>query len=100
MDLRRTALVTGAGRGIGAAVAVHLARAGYRLALLGRTRANLEEVARRIVGDDPAALVLAVDVLDEPAVRAAIAQAEHHLGGIGLLVNNAGVIEDQEADFL
>ncbi|MBU4336142.1 MAG: SDR family oxidoreductase, partial [Actinobacteria bacterium] len=39
-------------------------------------------------------------VLDEPAVRAAVHQAQEHLGGIGLLVNNAGVIEHQEADFL
>lgn len=100
MQPPRTALVTGAGRGIGAAVAAHLAQAGYRLALLGRTRVHLEDVAARLAATGSDALVLAVDVLDAPAVRAAVEQAEQHLGGIGLLVNNAGVIEHEEADFV
>jgi 3-oxoacyl-[acyl-carrier protein] reductase len=88
-----TALVTGAGRGLGRALALGLARAGLRVAVLGRTRASLAGVLAEL-GDG--AVPVAADVRDYRAVRAAAAEAETALGGIDLLVNNAGVIEGSE----
>ncbi|MDQ0373164.1 SDR family NAD(P)-dependent oxidoreductase [Cellulomonas humilata] len=93
----RTALVTGAGRGIGRGIALGLAEAGYAVGLVGRTRAHLDAVAEEI-GDD--ACVAAADLTDATAVLDAVARVEEELGGIGLLVNNAGVIERAEVPFV
>jgi len=133
-DLPRTAVVTGAGRGIGAGLAAGLAAAGYDVALLGRTRAHLEDVAARIAAvrerpadadadadapadadadaDGPAdaetdadadarprIVVVPVELTDADAVRAAAAQVQDEFGNVGLLVNNAGVIERAELPF-
>lgn len=87
-----TALVTGAGRGIGRAVALGLAGAGFTVGLLGRNRVRLDEVAALI----PGAVAVAADVRDFEAVRYAVTVVEEELGGIDLLVNNAGVIEPVE----
>lgn len=95
----RTAVVTGAGRGIGAALAGALAEAGWRLALLGRTRSHLEDVAGRIGDRAPAPLVVPVDVADPASVRRAADDVLRELGGVGLLVHNAGVVERTEAPF-
>ncbi|NCT91869.1 SDR family oxidoreductase [Cellulomonas sp. APG4] len=100
----RTAVVTGAGRGIGRGLALGLARAGYAVALVGRNRDTLEAVALEI-SDGPAeheAVVVVADVSDPDAVTAAAQQIEGAFGaqgGVGLLVNNAGVIEQQEKPF-
>lgn len=83
----RTALVTGAGRGIGAEAAVALARAGAELVLLSRTRADLEEVAGRIAGEGGRARVAVCDVTSTAQVRAAI----DGLPRLDILVNNAGM---------
>jgi 3-oxoacyl-[acyl-carrier protein] reductase len=102
----RTAVVTGAGRGIGRGLALGLARAGWRLALLGRTPGHLADVARecaQVDGSVGVPAVHAVDVTDRAAVEAAVAEVEQELaavGGIGLLVNNAGVIERREVDLV
>ena len=93
----RTALVTGAGRGIGRGIALGLAEAGYAVALVGRTRAHLDAVAEEIGG---AVCVAAADLIDGTAVLDAVARVEEELGGIGLLVNNAGVIERAEVPFV
>lgn len=101
----RTALVTGAGRGIGRGLAVGLVRHGFRVVLLGRTPEHLESAAaeaRDAGGDGAVAAVVPVDVTDADGVRAAVTHAEEALaddGGIGLLVNNAGVIEREEVPF-
>lgn len=101
----RTALVTGAGRGIGRGLAVGLARHGFRVALLGRTREHLESAAAEVRdagGEGAVAAVVPVDVTDAAGVRAAVARVQDALaadGGIGLLVNNAGVIERREVPF-
>jgi 3-oxoacyl-[acyl-carrier protein] reductase len=94
----RTALVTGASRGIGRAVALGLAREGIDVALLARDRDRLTEVADEVRGLGRAAVVLPCDVTDGAAVEAAVraAQASPADGGLGsvdLLVNNAGRID-------
>lgn len=89
----RTALVTGASRGIGRAVALGLADAGLDLALLARDSERLEEVATEVRGRGRRALVLPVDVTDVSAVRGAAARAGAELAGIDLLVNNAGRVD-------
>ena len=85
------ALVTGGGRGIGAAIADGLAAHGASLTVLGRTAATLEakqaELAGRL-GITPG--TVAADVTDEAAVEAAFAQAVAERGPISILVNNAG----------
>ncbi|MDT0165964.1 SDR family NAD(P)-dependent oxidoreductase [Actinotalea sp. AC32] len=103
IDAPRTALVTGAGRGIGRGLALGLAAAGWSVALVGRTREHLEAVAAEIEQAGPPGgvrtLVLAVDVTDADGVRDAVATAERELDGLGLVVNNAGVIERTEGPF-
>jgi short-subunit dehydrogenase len=85
------ALVTGAGRGIGRATALHLARAGCDVALLARTRAELEAVAAEAKPYGVRTLVLAVDITDDDQLAHALQQAIVQLGGISILINNAGV---------
>ncbi len=95
----RTALVTGAARGIGRALAAGLVDAGLSVALLVRDRAAGERVAHglrgRLVGDARCGVVVA-DVTDADQVLAAAAEAAGALGPVDLLVNNAGVIEPRE----
>ncbi|MCB2378333.1 3-ketoacyl-ACP reductase [Hymenobacter sp. BT635] len=88
----KTALVTGAGKGIGRAVALALAQEGVNVALLARTDSQLQEVAREIeaLGKGKAVVVTA-DVADRAAVEAAVAQALAALGSIDILINNAGI---------
>jgi NAD(P)-dependent dehydrogenase (short-subunit alcohol dehydrogenase family) len=87
----RTALVTGAGRGIGRAAACALAAAGAELVLVSRTAAELAEVAREIANAGGRARALPLDVTDCAAVRAAFAG----LDALDILVNNAGVNRPQ-----
>jgi NAD(P)-dependent dehydrogenase (short-subunit alcohol dehydrogenase family) len=83
------ALVTGAGTGIGAAVATALAAEGARLTLLGRHRDALELHAATLPSS-AAALVVLADVVDDAAVATAFAAARERHGEIDILVNNAG----------
>jgi len=85
--LPRVALVTGAGSGIGRAVAITLAGAGYAVALAGRRTAPLEETAALASGKT---LVLAVDVTDPAAVASMVGQTVAAFGRLDVLFNNAG----------
>ncbi|WP_275003717.1 SDR family NAD(P)-dependent oxidoreductase [Promicromonospora iranensis] len=91
----RTALVTGASRGIGREIALGLARAGLDVALLARDAGRLAAVATEIRAAGVTVVELTADVSDPVAVRAAVGRAEEALGSIDLLVNNAGAIESE-----
>ncbi len=85
------AIVTGAGSGIGRAVAIGLMKDGYRVTVAGRRQAQLEETVAT-AGIDPAqALAVATDVTDPTSVRALFASTEQAFGRLDLLFNNAGV---------
>ncbi len=84
--MRRIAVVTGAGSGIGAATAHALAAAGWSVVLAGRRRDALEAVAEVIGGG----LVVPTDVTDEASVRALFDRVVDAHGRLDLLVNNAG----------
>lgn len=94
----QVALVTGAGRGIGRAVAVGLAAAGMHVGLLGRTRSTLEATLRECAsaGDAVRAVAVPADVTVADAVRAAVGTVERDLGPVDLLVNNAGRADPTE----
>ena len=68
----RTALVTGAGRGIGRAIAIGLGRRGVRVGLLARTQRDLDEVAAKIRDDGGTAIALAADIGDADQTRSAL----------------------------
>ncbi|HET6236292.1 MAG TPA: SDR family NAD(P)-dependent oxidoreductase [Acetobacteraceae bacterium] len=88
----RTALVTGASRGIGRAIALILARAGADIAVNYSTRrAEAEEVAHQITALGRRAMPIAADVSDSAAVATTVAAITGTLGPIDLLVNNAGI---------
>jgi 2-deoxy-D-gluconate 3-dehydrogenase len=87
----RRALVTGASRGIGRAIALGFAQAGADVALLARSEAGLRETAAAVEAGGRAAVVIPVDVQDAPALQDAVRRAADALGGLDILVNNAGV---------
>jgi NAD(P)-dependent dehydrogenase (short-subunit alcohol dehydrogenase family) len=87
----QTALVTGAGRGFGKAIALRLAQEGAAVALVSRSRDQLDAVAAEIEAAGGRAAAIPADVTDRAAVEQAVAAAEAQLGPISLLVNNAGV---------
>lgn len=96
----RVGVVTGAGRGIGAAVARALAADGMSLLLLARTGEQVRAVAEELTDRyGVKTLPAAVDVTDAAAVDRVVLHAEQHLGTVDLLVNNAGLIETSERPF-
>ena len=84
----KTAWVTGAGSGIGRAIAISFAAEGAKVALTGRRVGPLEETAKMIGGG---AVIVPADLTDEKQVAAALAKVEATIGGPDILVNNAGV---------
>ena len=91
----QVAIVTGAGRGIGHAIAVRLANEGARIASVSRTEANAQRTADEInAGRADAAKAYAVDVSDHAAVQGIGAQILEQFGRVDILVNNAGVTRD------
>lgn len=91
----RTALITGAGSGIGAATAQRLAGHGAAVGLLGRGEEALAEVAKAITGAGGRAQVLPADVQDHETLERAVEICTAELGPVDLLVSNAGSGEHQ-----
>ncbi|MGZ4164643.1 MAG: SDR family NAD(P)-dependent oxidoreductase [Tumebacillaceae bacterium] len=88
----KVALITGAGRGIGKAVATGLAQAGADVVLVARTQSQLDEAAAEIAElTGRRTLALACDLADPQAIEDTVAQAIAHFGRIDILVNNAGI---------
>jgi 7-alpha-hydroxysteroid dehydrogenase len=86
----RVAVVTGAGRGIGAACALALAEAGADVVLASRTEEQLREVAAKVEGFGRRAVAVPTDVNDNDATAALVDRAVEALGGVDIVVNNAG----------
>lgn len=87
----RTALVTGAARGLGRAIAVALAHAGADVALGLRTGGGAEEVEAEVRSHGRRCLALPMDISDLNQARAAVEAAATHFGRLDILVNNAGI---------
>lgn len=88
-------VITGAGSGIGQACAIALAREGARLALVGRRRDRLEDVAHKI--GDPA-FAIPCDVSRASEVNRLVDETVNHFGGLNFLLNNAGVLHIGNAE--
>jgi NADP-dependent 3-hydroxy acid dehydrogenase YdfG len=88
----KVALVTGASSGIGEATAIALAEAGAAVAIGARRKDRLDALAAKLRDDGARVLQLDLDVTDEQACAAAVARTREELGGLDVLVNNAGVM--------
>ncbi|QHL86536.1 3-ketoacyl-ACP reductase [Nibribacter ruber] len=86
----KTALVTGAGKGIGRAIALALAKEGVNVALLARTKSDLMKVAQELEDLGVDTTVVTADVTNLHSVNEAVEQAQQDLGFIDILINNAG----------
>ncbi|WP_144529291.1 3-ketoacyl-ACP reductase [Peribacillus simplex] len=87
----KTALITGAGRGIGRATAIALAKEGVHLGLIGLTMSNLEKVTAELEQYDVNVSAATADVADLEAVHHAVEHIKSDLGSIDILINNAGI---------
>jgi meso-butanediol dehydrogenase/(S,S)-butanediol dehydrogenase/diacetyl reductase len=94
----KTALITGAGTGIGRAIALAMAREGAQVALAARRREPLESVAAEIVAAGGTSLAVACDVTNRPSVEAALAAAVKRFRKVNVVVNNAGVAVVADAE--
>lgn len=84
------AIISGAGKGIGASTAVAFAEAGANVAILARTASDLDDVAGMVSDRGRRALPLPTDVMDFEAVAAAVENTVDEFGGVDIVVNNAG----------
>ena len=87
----KNALISGAGKGIGKAVAIALAKEGVNIVLIARTQADIDEVAQEINTYDVKTLALTADVADINSVNLAIEKAIASFQTIDILINNAGI---------
>lgn len=91
-DLKnKNALITGAGKGIGKAVAIALAKEGVNVILMARTQSDLDEVAKEVNALGVKSLTVIADVADITSVNTAVERALGEFKTIDILVNNAGV---------
>ncbi|UTE71798.1 3-ketoacyl-ACP reductase [Rossellomorea marisflavi] len=87
----KIAYITGAGRGIGKATALELAKAGVHLGLMARTESALEETAEEARTYGVEAVTASVDIADLSSVEAAVSSLQSALGDADILINNAGI---------
>ncbi|MBE4908565.1 3-ketoacyl-ACP reductase [Bacillus luteolus] len=87
----KTALITGAGRGIGRATALALAKEGVNIGLIGRTMENLEKVASELNEYNVEVSAAVGDVADLDSITNAVEHIKEDLGSIDILINNAGI---------
>ena len=93
----RTALITGASRGIGRACATSLAAAGARVALAARNVEALEELAERLRAEGHQAFAVALDLSNADSIKEAAARVAKDFGRVDILVNNAAITKDNLA---
>lgn len=104
----KTAMVTGGGRGIGRSIALALAKAGANVAVVSRTKSELEEVADKISGLSRKAYYDSVDITDKKAIQFFVEELVEQEGKIDILVNGAGMnkrtpfleVTEEEWDFV
>jgi 3-oxoacyl-[acyl-carrier protein] reductase len=87
----KTVIVTGAGRGIGRAIALSVSQQGARLALVARTEKGLRETQKEIRADGGRAICMISDIRDSASVQAMVDEVIRQYQDIDILVNNAGV---------
>jgi 3-oxoacyl-[acyl-carrier protein] reductase len=90
----RTALITGASRGIGKACAHALASAGYRVVLAARSVEKLEEVAAAVRTNGAEAFVVEIDLASLDSIKSAFEKAAKEFGRVDILINNGGITKD------
>jgi 3-oxoacyl-[acyl-carrier protein] reductase len=91
-DLKnKTALITGAGKGIGRAIAIALAQEGVNVILLARTQSDIDEVAKEVKALGVKSFALTADVADINSVNNAVEKALAEFKSIDILINNAGI---------
>lgn len=89
----RKAIVTGGGRGLGKATAIALAHEGVDVAITGRNETNLQATVKELQAIGVQATYAVFDVVDRAAVQTAVEKLIQELGGIDILINNAGIAE-------
>ena len=87
----KTALITGAGKGIGRAIAIALANEGVNVALMSRTGKDLKDVAEEVKPSHVKTAIAVADVSNREAVNKAVEKIKSELGNIDILINNAGI---------
>jgi NAD(P)-dependent dehydrogenase (short-subunit alcohol dehydrogenase family) len=90
-DVKKVAIVTGAGSGVGEATALALLGDGYHVSLAGRRKDQLERVAQAAGENKSRALVVPTDVMDPGSIRSLFARTKEAFGRLDLLFNNAGI---------
>lgn len=87
----KIALVTGAGKGIGRAVAIALANEGVHVGLMARTESDLQSLSKEIEAKGVKSAIAVADVSDIGSVNKAVSEIQNTLGNIDILINNAGI---------
>jgi NAD(P)-dependent dehydrogenase (short-subunit alcohol dehydrogenase family) len=96
VDTQKIAWVTGAGKGIGEAIALALAASGLKVAVSARSAADIDRVAATLREKGGESISVVCDVTQPESIRAAVAQIQNLLGPIAILVNGAGAAESQK----
>ena len=95
----KTAIITGASKGIGKAISLGLAAMKYQTILIGRNKNDLENVAQKIVAKGGfLPKIIQLDITDVEAVNTAVQEIHQEFGRIDILVNNAGIYVDGTSD--